>query len=1021
MPRTGKPYIRNNLLVIDDAETTGDNRIPIGSQSWYAWLADHHGFIYEGRVGHFTARREFRRGIGYWYGYRRRDGKLSKTYLGRSENLTQECLEQASARLAGRLPIEQLSSNANPAEAAAPNPHATRSIPSTRVSARVPSLSLTKVKAPAFPQNLIARPRLTRRINAPVTLVCAPSGFGKSTLLNEWRQSCGIQVAWVTLDAGDNDPLRFWSTVVMALQMVSLSVGQDWLSHARTSPSTLSKVIVNLTNDIVRVTEESNASQCIGLVLDDYDHIQNTEIHTSLQSWLDQMPPTLQLAIAGHTKPPLSLSLLRARGRVVELGANDLRFTLEEGIEFLSQHTPGLHLAYSEMQTLVKRTEGWVTGLVLATCALTQQEDCSRFMETFTGAHSFLREFFTESVLVREPPEVQRFLLKTSILKHLTGPLCNAVTGQSGGAKMLARLWEENLFTTRLEELGWYRYHGLFAEMLRTQLQELYPTEIPRLHRRAANWYSAKNAPADAVDHLLVSEAWGEAAALIESVALNELAQFGAGPRVLCWLQQLPEAVLQQHRTLLLLYIRLAKLFLPAAEVESFLARTEANITAPPPLERTEAVQETLSEVQQIRRSWETENQPVSELPPGRELDAVFQMLDAILQFHRDYRRDLIQAEAKATAVYEIAQARRHLFCILVAGGACASLALSQGHIRRSEQIAHQVLRQAFELRDTLPEPASDVLIALSGVYFERNQLAQAHQLLERATEVDPNPISTKGPVTIAILRAKIQSAQGDNEAAFATIQVIRELHTQRPSNIWLDQDLIAYQASYRSRQGDLASAERILMLSQAEEVKTRPFAALIRASHLVRQNRNAAAEEILCQLLDQHPHGFYWWPILRARVMLSIALYDQHKVNQARQVLVEAARFAAPEFATRPFLVSGPQIASLLSLVLHTENLSAEVRSFLKEILTMLGYADGVRMILPRDESVAIVIAASITPREQQVLRLLSASLSNREIAEQCSISPSTVKTHLENIYRKFGVSSRTQAVEQALLLNLV
>lgn len=154
---------------------------------------------------------------------------------------------------------------------------------------------------------------------------------------------------------------------------------------------------------------------------------------------------------------------------------------------------------------------------------------------------------------------------------------------------------------------------------------------------------------------------------------------------------------------------------------------------------------------------------------------------------------------------------------------------------------------------------------------------------------------------------------------------------------------------------------------------------------------------------------------------MLSIALYDQHKVNQARQVLVEAARFAAPEFATRPFLVSGPQIASLLSLVLHTENLSAEVRSFLKEILTMLGYADGVRMILPRDESVAIVIAASITPREQQVLRLLSASLSNREIAEQCSISPSTVKTHLENIYRKFGVSSRTQAVEQALLLNLV
>ncbi|MEW6405415.1 MAG: LuxR C-terminal-related transcriptional regulator [Chloroflexota bacterium] len=641
-------------------------------------------------------------------------------------------------------------------------------------------------------------------------------------------------------------------------------------------------------------------------------------------------------------------------------------------------------------------------------------------MEQFTGAHTFLRDFFTENVLYRQPPAVQTFLLKTSILKHLTGPICNAVTGQSGGAKMLARLWEENLFIIRLEEPGWYRYHGLFAEMLHTQLQELYPTEIPRLHRRAANWYSAKNAPADAIYHLLASEAWEEAAALIESVALNELEQFGEGPRLLRWLQQLPEAVVQQHKTLLLLYIRLAKLYLPPTEVENFLTRTEANIATTPPLERTQAAQETLSEIQQIRRSWVTNNQPVSELPLSGEHDAVYQMLDGILQFHRDYRRDLIQAEAKATAVYEIAQARRHLFAILVAGGACANLALSQGHIRRSEQIAHQVLRQAFELRDKLPEPASIVLIALSGVYFERNQLAQALQLLDRATEVDPNPISTNGPVTIAILRAKIQSAQGDNEAAFATIQAARELHTQRPSNFWLDQDLIAYEASYRSRQGDLASAERLFMLSEAEEIKTCPFSALIRASHLVRQKRNAAAEDILRRLLNQHPHGFYWWPILRARVMLSIALYDQHKVNQARQVLVEAARFAAPEFATRPFLVSGPQIASLLSLVLHTENLNAGIRSFLKDTLTMLGYADGVQMILPRDESVAIAIAASITPREQQVLRLLSAGLSNREIAEQCSISPSTVKTHLENIFRKLGVSSRTQAVEQAHILNL-
>ncbi|MEW5818418.1 MAG: hypothetical protein AB1798_23890 [Spirochaetota bacterium] len=340
MRRKSKPYVRKNLLVTDNGEAIADNPIQIGSPAWYAWLTDHSGFIYEGRTGHFTACREFRRGISYWYGYRRRDGKLSKTYLGKSEDLTQERLEQAGAHLAGQMPVEQLLRNGKP------NPQANVTIPSAGASAEVPSLPLTKFKPPALPQDLIARPRLIQRINTPVTLICAPSGFGKSTVLNEWQQNCGMQVTWVTLDADDNDPLRFWSTVVTALQTVSSSVGQNWLSHRQTSsPSALSEMVINLTNDIVRVTEESNASPCIGLVLDDYHHIQNPEIHASLQTWLDHMPPKLQLAIAGHTKPPLSLSLLRAYGRVVELGANDLRFTLEEGIDFLSQHTTGLRLA----------------------------------------------------------------------------------------------------------------------------------------------------------------------------------------------------------------------------------------------------------------------------------------------------------------------------------------------------------------------------------------------------------------------------------------------------------------------------------------------------------------------------------------------------------------------------------------------------------------------------------------------------------------------------------------------------
>lgn len=309
-------------------------------------------------------------------------------------------------------------------------------------------------------------------------------------------------------------------------------------------------------------------------------------------------------------------------------------------------------------------------------------------------------------------------------------------------------------------------------------------------------------------------------------------------------------------------------------------------------------------------------------------------------------------------------------------------------------------------------------MTTLSGVYFERNQLAQANQLLERAIEVDPNPIGTYEPIIMALLRAKMQSIQGDNEAAFATIQTIRDLYSHGASNILLDQDLIAYQALFRLQQKDLTAAEQ--KLSEGWEIEASPFSAFVKASILEEQTRHIAAEEILRNLLEQYPHGFYWVPTLRVLAKLSLILFEQNKVNEASQIMAEAARLAAPEYFVRPFILSGPNVASLLSVVLHTENLNEGTRSFLKGVLTMLGYADGLQNILPRDESVILAISESITTRERQILRLLGASLSNQEIADQCVISASTVKTHLENIYRKLGVKNRIEAVEQARMLDL-
>jgi LuxR family maltose regulon positive regulatory protein len=1020
--RPDKPIVKDGLLWAAGEISSAANSIPIGSRRWQAWLATNTRFAFEGGAGHFSAQSELRRGIAYWYAYRRRGGRLFKTYLGKSEELTPERLEQASAQLAGHAPLTRLAGKADSSDLAL----ALKGVSGGAAGAAeadetlLSVLPLTKIKPPVLPEKLIERPRLTQRIKSPATFIYAPSGFGKSTLLNEWRQACSMPVAWVSLDADDNQPSRFWFTLGTALQVIDPGLGRAWLKQLRISPrSNLSQIVVSLANEIVRATDAPGAFHRFGLVLDDYHHIQHPDIHASLQTLIEHLPPALQLVVSSRTRPPLILGQLRARGTVTELDTDDLRFTLEEGIDFLWRYTSSRHLSFNEMQTLVKHTEGWVAGLHLATLALAQHSDRHQVMAAFTGAHTYLREYFTESVLYRQSPAVQAFLFKTAILRHLTAPLCDAVTGQADGAEMLGRLWQENLFLVRLEEPGWYRYHDLFAEMLYSQLQLQFPAEIPRLHRRAAEWYRAHNAPADAVYHLLTIQAWEEAAALIENLALRELEQFGEDSRLLRWLQQLPETVVQQHKTLLFVYVRLAGMALSKNEVEGFLTRVEANLARKSADEQTPDEQDVLNDTRRLRQVLRTGSSVTSQLSVAGENDAVSQILNGILLLHRFNCPDVNKADTVAHEVYEAARGQRNLFVMLMAGGEYAQLAYLQGHLRRGEKIGHQVLQEALAQRGTLPEPASITLSTLSRVYFGRNQIAQARQFLLRASDVDPNPTSSNQLIAIAIQQAKIEMAQGQSDAAQVTLQSARELHARRPSGVWLDQDLIAYQAWMCVRHGDCHSAEQIL--SEASDAEPHALSLLVRAEMHLRQGRHAAAEDILTRLLLQYPCGFYYEPMLAARVMLAVALFEQHKACEARQVMTEAIRLAAPEAFLRPFLDHGSQSVPLLTLVLHTETLTADAYSFAKEVLRMLGQADGAQTPPSKDELTALATAASISAREQEVLRLVSAGLSNREIARQFSISVSTVKTHLDNIYRKLDVSSRMQAAAQAQALGLV
>ena len=999
MPKPGKFTICENTLQI------GAACIPVGSSEWFGWLSQQTRFSFQGKNGHFSAQCEIRSEKPFWYAYRRRAGKLYKQYLGKSEELTPERLEHGCIALAGKTLLDQF---ANQPGSEAPLP----------VESRIDTsfLPMAKVNMPVPPLHLFPRPRLTNRINTPLTLIHAPSGFGKSTLINDWKQTCHHPVAWVALDESDNLPQHFWSSVLMALQAIQPDFGRDLLTPLRSAaPNQLPELITRLTDEIVH---NPAFSPHLGLVLDNFERIHQSDINNSLQAWLGVLPPALNLVIMGHTKPPLALGPLRAPEFLTELEANDLRFTLDESIRYLQQGQQGTPLAHTDLEKLARHTEGWAAGLTLTAQALDKQEDPRQFIDSFSGAHIYMREYFLETVLKPSRPDVQEFLLKTAILKHLTGSLCDAVTAHTGSEQMLSTLWNENVFIVRLEAQSAYRYHDLFAEMLLSQLQARYPADIPHLHQRAAEWYRQQQAPADAIYHLLLIEAWEEAASLMEILALRELEQYGEDSRLLRWLQELPENVVQKHKTLLFVYLRLADMALPKQKIEHFIRQVEINLAStsahiPSPDER-----EVLLEIQRLRYSWEQGTAfSLSSQDTGENV-ARWELLNGLQLLKQGSVTDPLVYEHQLSSLLQKAQTQHNLFVVLMVGGELARRVFANGQFRRSEKIARQVLEQVLAERGTLPEPASISLAILSQICLERNELERAGKYLDQALEVDPNPTSSNMLVQIGIQRSTILAAQGKFDQALANTHAIRALHIRRPSRRWTDQDLCAAQAWICLRQGQISAAETLMRAAQGKA--DHYFSSLVLAGILLEKKQAAEAETILTSLLAQYPGGTNFEPVTPARVMLALAFFEQRKINQALQTMSEAIRLATPERFYRPFLEHSPKCQPLLRLALHGDRLGSEAHHFVSEVLRLSGNEPD-QDCLSAESLQALITCASISPREQEVLQLLNNGCSNLEIAQHCCLSESTVKTHLGHLYTKLTVNSRTKAVKRARELELV
>src|SRR5713101_9139096 len=397
----------------------------------------------------------------------------------------------------------------------------------------------TKLYIPPLRPKVVSRPRLLERLNEglhrKLTLIAAPAGFGKTTLVSAWVAGCDRQVAWLSLEEGENDPTLFLTYLVAALQTIAPTIGVGVLGVLQSpQPPPTEAILTALLNEITTLPGH------FVLVLDDYHVIDAQAVDMAFTYLVEHLPPQMHLVIATREDPQLPLARLRARSHLTELRAADLRFTASEASAFLSQ-VMGLSLSAVDIAALEDHTEGWIAGLQLAALSMQGHQDIPAFIAAFTGSHRYILDYLAEEVLQQQPEQVQTFLLETSILDRLSGPLCNAVTGQKDGQAKLEALEQANLFVIPLDnQRCWYRYHHLFAEVMRERLRQMHPDQPSSLHRRASEWYERNGLAAEAVGHALAAGDFQRTAQLIEQIAETILTR-GEAMTVLRWLEALPD------------------------------------------------------------------------------------------------------------------------------------------------------------------------------------------------------------------------------------------------------------------------------------------------------------------------------------------------------------------------------------------------------------------------------------------------------------------------------------------------
>jgi len=885
---------------------------------------------------------------------------------------------------------------------------------------------------------------LNEGIGRKLTLISAPAGFGKTTLLSEWRMlhlGGEYPLTWVSLEEADNDPTRFLSYLIAALQVIEAGTGEAVLNSLRSpQPPPIESVLTALVNEIATIPKD------FALVLDDYHVIANVAVHDTISFLVDHLPPNAHLVIATRIDPPLPLARLRARGQMIEIRADDLRFTPQETSAFL-WGAMGLDLPEESVKALEERTEGWIAGLQLAALSMRGREDVSGFIAALRGSSRYVLDYLAEEVLRRQPEDVGAFLLQTSILDRLSGPLCDAVTDRADGQEMLERLERANLFTIPMdEERRWYRYHHLFSEFLREHLHRTQLDQEPRLHRKASAWYEHNGLVHEAVDHALAAADLDTGARLIEENFRDMLAH-GEATLLLNWLEALPEELLRSRPRLCIpcAWARLLTGQLEGAElyVQDLERMVDVDADFPPDRNEVPSSNEVVAAVSgeasairafivrnrgDVSRSLELSRRALGLL---REDNFTLRGIVALnLGGAYSMSGDLAAAEAALTEAITASRRANNAFGVLLAMRELAELQVMGGRLHR----AADLYRQSLRLTERRPFPAASLAhVGMGELLYEWNDLDGAMHHLTEGVELGERSGSTNIIFPSHALLARVKWAQGDLDGAVRIIQEDEHyVHSLNLSSRNLNR-IVAYGARLRLAQGDAAAAARLLgqrSIGVDDHVDhLSVFEYLVLARVLIAQNENDAGLDLLERLLGVAEATRSMGSAIEILAVLALAVGAQGDEAQALATLERALSLAEPEGYVRTFVDEGTPMAALLQKSLRARRRQRLIGSqdaspeYVGALLMAFRRSSGSRTLSTETELLHAVqpLPDPLSERELEVLRLVAAGNSNREISAQLFVTVDTVKKHLTHIFAKLGVSSRTQALARARELGLI